>query len=37
MSNILWNNNTLEDEIQRNSLEYGMAVNSDRSIPDAKS
>lgn len=36
MSNI-WNNNTIEDEIQRNSLEYGVAVNSDRSIPDAKS
>ena len=33
----MWNNNTIEDEIQRNSLEYGMAVNSDRSIPDAKS
>lgn len=33
----MWNNNTLEDEIQRNSLEYGVAVNTDRSIPDAKS
>lgn len=33
----MWNNNTIEDEIQRNSLEYGVAVNSDRAIPDAKS
>lgn len=33
----MWNNNTLEDEIQRNSLEYGVAINTDRSIPDAKS
>lgn len=33
----MWNNNTIEDEIQRNSLEYGIAVNSDRAIPDAKS
>ena len=29
-ANIMWNNNTIEDEIQRNSLEYGVAVNSDR-------
>ena len=36
-ANIMWNNNTIEDEIQRNSLEYGVAVNSDRAIPDAKS
>lgn len=28
---------SVEYEIQRNSLEYGTAVNSDRSIPDAKS
>lgn len=33
----MWNNNTVEDEIQRNSLEYGVSVNTDRSIPDAKS
>ena len=33
----MWNNNTIEDEIQRNSLEYGIAVNTDRSLPDAKS
>jgi DNA gyrase subunit A len=33
----MWNNNTIEDEIQRNSLEYGVSVNTDRSIPDAKS
>ena len=33
----MWNNNTIEDEIQRNILEYGIAVNTDRSIPDAKS
>ena len=33
----MWNNNTIEDEIQRNSLEYGVSVNSDRAIPDAKS
>lgn len=33
----MWNNNTIEDEIQRNSLEYGISVNSDRAIPDAKS
>ena len=32
----MWDSNTVEDEIQRNSLEYGVAVNSDRSIPDAK-
>lgn len=33
----MWENNTVEDEIQRNSLEYGVSVNTDRSIPDAKS
>lgn len=33
----MWNTNTVEDEIQRNSLEYGVSVNTDRSIPDAKS
>lgn len=33
----MWTNNTVEDEIQRNSLEYGVSVNTDRSIPDAKS
>ena len=33
----MWDNNTIEDEIQRNSLEYGISVNTDRSIPDAKS
>ena len=33
----MWDKNTLEDEIQRNILEYGIAVNTDRSIPDAKS
>lgn len=33
----MWDNNTIEDEIQRNSLEYGIAVNTDRSLPDAKS
>ena len=29
--------NSLENEIRQNSLEYGVAVNSDRAIPDAKS
>lgn len=33
----LYNIETVEYEILKNSLEYGMAVNTDRSIPDAKS
>lgn len=33
----MWNSNSVEDELRRNSLDYGLGVNSDRSIPDAKS
>lgn len=33
----MWNSNSVEDELCRNSLDYGLGVNSDRSIPDAKS
>lgn len=32
----IWNNNTAEDEIQRNGLEYGTAVNTDRALPDVR-
>jgi DNA gyrase subunit A len=33
----MWNSDSVEDELRRNSLDYGLGVNSDRSIPDAKS
>lgn len=33
----LYEPKTVEYEMARNSLEYGVAVNTDRSIPDAKS
>lgn len=32
----IWNDNTVEDEIQRNGLEYGSAVNTDRALPDVR-
>lgn len=36
MQSKLWQTNDITDEMNRNGLEYGMAVNTDRSLPDAK-
>lgn len=35
MQNDLWTTNDITDEQYRNSLEYGMAVNTDRALPNA--
>lgn len=35
MPNELWNTNDITDEQYRNSLEYGIAVNTDRALPNA--
>lgn len=36
MQSKLWQTNDITDEMNRNGLEYGMAVNTDRALPDAK-
>ena len=35
MQSNMWNTNDITDEQYRNSLEYGMAVNTDRALPNA--